>query len=142
MDDFSLVDAHFCSYAAKCTCAPACLFDGALEMSRSFNKLSEAQRIDYVRIMLLVLAAPPGYRNELQEHTIRGRKRTRDDEVADSQAEQYSTVKYCMKGNVLCRNELLAIIQLSSSTLHNHVSEVSPAMSVLPYTTKRGMHRN
>lgn len=92
--------------------------------------------------MLLVLAAPPGCSNELLEHSTCFRKRSRGDELDNSEAGSYSTVKYALKGKFSFQKWVLAIIQLSDAKLTNRSAEIAPLMSFKPYSSKRGSSWN
>lgn len=140
MGDYFLADSHFHSAVTQCTSSLSCLFNGSLALSRTFSKIPEPKRIDYVRSMLLVLASPLGYPNELLKYSARSRKRAKTTEFTEGTELVYSSIRYALKGKPLCRNGFLAIVQLSSTTLHRHVSQIAPYMEFEPYVTERGAH--
>lgn len=82
MDEKFLADSKFKAFAAQSTFS--CLFDGFLFLSRSFCKFQDANRIDFVRAMFFVLAAPQSCSNDLVEHSAQARKHARKDELANS----------------------------------------------------------
>lgn len=133
MDD---ADEHYERCFAKCTCSTKCDFPGSLELARSFGRLTQDERIDKLRTILLCLTAPPGVTNELFPSSKRSRKRQRDEGIASS-----VTTRYCLKGKAMCMNGFLAVVQVSKPTLQRHSKEVGSSHSCAYYETFRKSSR-
>ncbi len=67
---------------------------------------------------------------------LNSRKRCRD-EYSNAQRAPYLTVKYVIRGNVMCRSGFMAVIQVSLATLHRHSLDVGTCKTFEIYETKR-----
>ncbi len=133
-NDYSAPDAHYHQHRDMCVCSTSCLFDGRLDLSRSFASKNEVDRINIVRAILLAVASLPGEKNQLFESR---KRKERDQSTASLSSTARTSVTFAMKGHALCRNGFLAITQISWGTLQRHASEVSSKMAVYLYATKR-----
>jgi len=101
---------------SQCFCSPKCEIPGMLELAKSFALLSETERSNAVRAILLVLlavASPTGDTNELLRCDSSSRKRTRR-----THEEAYCTTKYCIRRKRVCRAGFAAVVQMHPRTVN------------------------
>jgi len=112
-----MADSHYDRYMQQCVCQNSCAFPGSLELSRSFFELSQDEKVDKLRTILHAIGP-----------------------IA-TEPTQNAKVNYQMKGNKLCYNGFLAIIQLSRATLQRHATEITHSNQVSSYKSKFDQRR-
>lgn len=98
---------------SECLCSPKCSFPGMLELAKSFALLSETERGNALRAILLAITAPTGDINDLFCGDTSSRKRSRR-----TYEEANCTTRYCIRGNRVCRAAFSAIVQMHPRTVN------------------------
>lgn len=137
--DLLAAKVHFDTQMAKCKCDEACNFPGALQLAESFAKMSETERVSFVRAILFALTAPPDSAHDFVEWfpvSAQDRKRHR----RSSNAAARSTTVYAIRGRRMCRSAFSAIVQLNARVINRHGATVS-TMAPAIHTTGAGNNR-
>ena len=129
------ISVHLREHYEKHMCThPACAVPDVLILAQSFGNMSEDDRINTIRCMMLALTSPTGMKNAILNNS----RTPAQKHMRRHQNENYHCVTaYSLRGKPECRDAFAAITQVCEQTLSIHSSSVSSAKEFAPYLTRR-----
>lgn len=110
----------------NCVCYARCELPNQKNNATAFASMTEMERSNCVRRMLIVLTKPSEDMNDLHAHVCPDRKQAR----LDAKKRKHEQVTYTMKGQLFFREAFAGIVQMNPRTINRIATEIASSSTI------------